>query len=66
MATNLALNEELLKKALEVGGLHTKKDTVNEALKEFIERRQQGRILELFGKVDWDGKYNYKRARRRT
>lgn len=65
MATNLALNEDLLEKALEVGQLGTKKDTVNEALKEFIERRQQGRILDLFGKVDWDGKYRYKRARRR-
>jgi Arc/MetJ family transcription regulator len=65
MATNLALNEELLEKALEVGHLGTKKDTVNEALKEFIERRQQGRVIELFGKIDWDDKYNYKRARRR-
>lgn len=65
MATNLALNEELLEKALEVGQLRTKKDTVNEALKEFIERRQQGRILDLFGKIDWDNKYNYKRVRRR-
>jgi Arc/MetJ family transcription regulator len=65
MATNLALNEELLEKALEVGQLGTKKDTVNEALKEFIERRQQGRVIELFGKIDWDNKYNYKRARRR-
>lgn len=65
MATNLALNEELLEKALDVGGLGTKKDTVNEALKEFIERRQQRRILELFGKVDWDKKYNYKRTRSR-
>ena len=65
MATNLALNEELLKKALEVGHLKTKKDTVNEALKEFIERRQQGRIINLFGKIDWDDKYNYKRSRGR-
>ncbi|MFH0800210.1 MAG: type II toxin-antitoxin system VapB family antitoxin [Pseudomonadota bacterium] len=65
MATNLALNEELLEKALEVGHLGTKKATVNEALKEFIERRQQGRILDLFGKVDWDKKYSYKNARKR-
>lgn len=65
MATNLALNEKLLEKALEVGGLNTKKDTVNEALREFIERRQQQRIVDLFGKVAWDGKYNYKRGRSR-
>lgn len=65
MATNLALNEELLEKALEVGQLGTKKDTVNEALREFIDRRQQKRILNLFGEIEWDDKYNYKRARRR-
>lgn len=65
MATNLALNKELLDKALEVGGLTTKKATVNEALREFIERRQQQRVLDLFGKVDWDGRYNYKRGRGR-
>ncbi|MFA4875237.1 MAG: type II toxin-antitoxin system VapB family antitoxin [bacterium] len=65
MATNLALNDELLEKALEIGGLNTKKETVNEALREFIERRQQGRILELFGKIDWDAKYQYKRGRGR-
>lgn len=65
MATNLALNEKLLEMALDVGKLGTKKDTVNEALREFIERRQQGRILELFGKINWDKKYNYKRGRRR-
>jgi Arc/MetJ family transcription regulator len=65
MATNLALNEALLEKALDIGGLGTKKDTVNEALKEFIERREQKRILELFGKIDWDEKYKYKRARSR-
>lgn len=65
MATNLALNEELLEKALEVGQLGTKKDTVNEALREFIDRRQQKRILNLFGEIEWDSKYNHKRARRR-
>lgn len=64
MATNLALNEKLLDMALEVGKLGTKKDTVNEALKEFIERRRQGRILEFFGKVEWDEGYSHKRARR--
>ena len=35
MATNLAIDPELLREALEVSGLKTKKDTVNLALKEF-------------------------------
>lgn len=65
MATNLALDAKLLEQALEVGEFNTKKDTVNEALREFIERRQQKRVLELFGKIDWDETYNHKQGRTR-
>lgn len=65
MATNLALDEEMLNKALEVGEQKTKKDTVNEALKEYIERRLQKRIISLFGSIDWDEKYDYKKKRSR-
>ena len=65
MATNLAINPELLNKALEVGGEKTKKATVNRALREFIARREQERLLELFGKLDWDDQYDYKRERAR-
>ena len=63
MATNLAINPELLNKALEVGGEKTKKATVNRALREFITRREQERLLELFGKLDWDDEYDYKQER---
>lgn len=65
MATNLAIDPELLNKALEVGGEGTKKATVNRALREFIARREQERLLELFGKLDWDNDYDYKRERTR-
>lgn len=65
MATNLAIDDRLLDEALRVGGHKTKKDTVTEALEEYIRRRQQLRILELFGKVDYDPKHDYKRQRRR-
>ena len=65
MATNLAIDPELLNKALEVGGEKTKKATVNRALREFIARREQERLLDLFGKFDWDDEYDYKRERTR-
>ncbi len=65
MATNLSLDPELLEKALEVSGEKTKKAAVTKALKEFISRREQRRILELFGTLEWDEKYNYKRERTR-
>jgi hypothetical protein len=65
MATNLALDDRLLEEALRVGGRRTKKETVTEALVEFIQRRKQTRIRDLFGTVDYDPKYDYKKQRRR-
>jgi Arc/MetJ family transcription regulator len=65
MSTNLAIDPRLLQEALKVGGHKTKKETVNEALREYIQRRRQLEILELFGKVDFDPTYDYKRQRRR-
>jgi len=65
MATNLSLDPELLEKALAVSGEKTKKAAVTKALKEFISRREQRRILELFGTLEWDEEYNYKKERSR-
>ena len=65
MATNLSIDPELLDRALEVSGEKTKKAAVTKALEEFIQRREQKRILELFGKIDWDPTYDYKAARKR-
>jgi Arc/MetJ family transcription regulator len=65
MATNLFLDRELLEKALEVSGEKTKKAAVTKALKEFISRREQRRILELFGSLEWDEEYHYKKERSR-
>jgi len=66
MATNLAIDDRLLNEALRVGGRRTKKDTVTEALREYIQRRKQVRIIELFGSVDFNPRYDYKRQRRRS
>jgi Arc/MetJ family transcription regulator len=65
MATNLAIDPDLLERALEVGGEPTKKATVTKALEEFIARRQQRRVLELMGKLDWDNSFNHKAERSR-
>jgi Arc/MetJ family transcription regulator len=65
MPTNLAIDDRLLEEALRVGGQRTKKDTVNQALEEYVQRRKQARIVDLFGKIDVDARYDYKRQRRR-
>ncbi|MDR1736927.1 MAG: type II toxin-antitoxin system VapB family antitoxin [Oscillospiraceae bacterium] len=64
MATNLAIDLNLLDDALKAGGLKTKRETVNLALKEFIQRRQNAAVLSLFGKVEYESDYDYKDARR--
>ena len=46
MPANLAMDDKLLEKAQKIGGLKTKKDTVTLALKEFIQRRQQEKIID--------------------
>ena len=65
MATNLALDPDLLERALAVSGEPTKKAAVTKALREFIARREQRRVRELFGKLDWDPRYDYKTGRSR-
>ena len=65
MATNLALDPDLLDRALAVSGETTKKAAVTKALREFIARREQKRLLELFNRLEWDPAYDYKTERRR-
>ena len=65
MATNLAIDMDLLCEAQELGQFKTKKDTVNLALKEFINRRRQMEITELFGVMEPDADYDYKAGRKR-
>ena len=65
MATHLAIDPDLLDKALELSGERTKKAAVTKALQEFIARRQQRRIFELMGKLDWDTSYDHKAERSR-
>jgi Arc/MetJ family transcription regulator len=64
MATNLAIDDRLLEEARRIGGQKTKRATVTEALSEYIQRRKQQQIVELFGKIDLDPKYDHKKQRR--
>lgn len=64
MTTNLDLYSQLVERALEIGGYKSKKATVNQALKEFIQRRKQIEILERFGTIVYDPDYHPKAARK--
>lgn len=65
MATNLAIDPDLIEQALKVSGERTKKAAVTKALQEFIARRQQKHLLDLMGKLEWDSSYDYKAERSR-
>ena len=65
MATNLDLDPALVEEAVRVGGRATKKDAVTEALREYIARRRQAHVTELFGSVEYHADYDYKKRRRR-
>jgi len=66
MATNLGLDPELLDRAFRLSGERTKKAAVTRALQEFIARREQRRVAELFGDLEWDPGYDYKAERSRA
>lgn len=65
MPTNLAIDDHLLDEALKLGGLRTKRETVNRALEDFVRRQKRLKALEVFGTVDFDPAWDYKAARRR-
>jgi Arc/MetJ family transcription regulator len=64
MPTNLALDDRLIEEARKLGHHRTKKETVNAALAEYVKRRKQQNILSLFGTIEYDKAYDYKRERK--
>jgi len=66
MPPNLAIDDRLLEEAQRIGGGQTKKATVTEALLEYIQHRKQAKILKLFGTVEFDLNYDYKKQRKRS
>jgi len=64
MLTNLAIDDKLIEEARIVGLHRTKKAVVTEALIEYIQRRKQVNIINLFGTIEYDSDYNYKEQRK--
>ena len=65
VATNLALDDNLIEEARQIGRHRTKKEAVTAALKEYVQRRRQQRILELAGQIEYEPDYDHKLLRRR-
>jgi len=65
MATNVHLDDDLIAEAQRLGKHPSKRATIEDALREYVQRRKQLEIIQLFGKIDYDDDYNYKSARHR-
>ena len=66
MPTNLAIDDKLIENARRIGKHRTKKAVVTEALVEYIQRREQLKIIGLFGAIEYDDDYDYKEQRKRN
>lgn len=64
MPTNLHIDSNLLEKAQRLGHHRTKRETVNEALREYIERRKRMEAVDLFGSLDFDADFDHKKLRK--
>jgi len=63
MATNLAIDDNLIEEARVLGKHRIKKAVVTEALNEYIQRRKQTDILNVFSSISYDEDYDYKKQR---
>jgi Arc/MetJ family transcription regulator len=63
MATNLEIDGELITRAVRLGHHRTKKAAVTKALTDYIHHIEQESILSLFGSLEYERQYNYKRQR---
>lgn len=66
MTVHLEVDSDLMQEALALGEHHTQKDVVQEALEEYIQRRKQAKIIELFGSIEYEEDYDYKQQRQQS
>jgi len=55
MRTNIDIDEDLIKEAMKLTGITTKKAAVEAALQQMVSLKKQERIKELRGKFQWEG-----------
>lgn len=63
MRTNIVIDDTLMQKAMEVSGLKTKKEVVEKAITEYVERRTRKDLKELRGKIRFADNYDYRAMR---
>ena len=56
--TNVVLDAKLIEDCIEVTGIRTQRALIDHALRELLRLENQTKILELKGKVRWEGDLN--------
>ena len=64
MRTSIVLDDDLVKEALELTGIKTKRELVHEALKTLVKRYKRKNLLDIKGCIEFDPDYKHKDARR--
>ncbi len=64
MAVNITVDDKLVEEARRLGQHETDQEAVAAALDEYVKRRNQLKILDLAGTIDYDPDYDYKAGRR--
>ena len=65
MTTTLTVDDALVDEARRLGEHETAQETVEAALRDYVERRRRLGIIEMFGTVEYYPDYDYKELRRR-
>jgi Arc/MetJ family transcription regulator len=63
MRTNIELDDALVAEAFRLTTAKTKKELIHQALEAFIQSRKKKNLLDLSGKVQLSGDYDYKALR---
>jgi Arc/MetJ family transcription regulator len=64
MRTNIALDHKLIERAQKLSGIKTKREVVQEALRIFIQLREEAEVHSLRGRLQWDGNLDEQRQSR--
>ncbi|MDR1045922.1 MAG: type II toxin-antitoxin system VapB family antitoxin [Candidatus Adiutrix sp.] len=59
MRTNIMIDDEIMRAAMEVSGIRTKKGVVEQAMREFVTRHARKDLSELRGQVRFADDYDY-------
>lgn len=63
MRTNIVIDDALIKEAFAVSNIKTKRELVNQALREFVARHKRKNLMDLYGSNGMDPRYDYKQVR---